>query len=79
MTHPRYYWTADRSTLVEESDTRGAFLAYGVADTIPPEHLALLGKPAAATPPETVALIHAGEVILPAAVAKPSRKPARRR
>jgi len=44
MSHPRVYWTADRSALVEESDSRAAYLAYGEADTISPEHLALLGK-----------------------------------
>lgn len=42
--HPRVYWTADRSTLVEEGDERAAFLAYAEETPIPPEHLALLGK-----------------------------------
>ena len=40
--HPRIFWTADRSALVEEGDVRAAFLAYGTADPIAPEHLALL-------------------------------------
>lgn len=45
--HPRVYWTADRSALVEEGDSRAAFLAYAPADPIAPEHLTLLsGKPA---------------------------------
>ena len=42
--HPRTYWTADRSALVEEGDERAAFLAYPSSDPIPPEHLALLAS-----------------------------------
>ncbi len=48
--HPLIFWTADRSALVEEGDARAAFLAYAWSDPIPPEHLALLGKPAADEP-----------------------------
>jgi hypothetical protein len=42
MSHPRTYWTADRSMLVEEGDARAASLAYGEADPIAPEHLTLV-------------------------------------
>ena len=50
--HPRVYWTADRSALVEEGDARAASLAYASADPIPDEHLALLkGKPIAEPKP----------------------------
>ena len=77
--HPRTYWTADRSTLVEEGDVRAAFLAYAEADPIPPEHLALLhGQPqatsATVTAPENAALVMP-KPRKPAPVKRTIRKP----
>ncbi len=88
--HPRTYWTADRSALVEEGDVRAAFLAYPSTDPIPPEHLAMLDTPSVTvrplgpvnpeSVPAALAAYHAGDVPAPAKpAAKPTRKPARRR
>ena len=77
MSHPRVYWTADRSALVEEDNPRAAYLAYGVADQITPEHLALLGKKAAAVEPPQPA--PADEPLAKVAPAQPVHKSTRRR
>lgn len=80
MSHPRVYWTADRSALVEESDSRAAYLAYGEADTISPEHLALLGKKlAAAAIAETPTLPDEPVESPVVAPVQPTAKPSRRR
>jgi hypothetical protein len=50
--HPRIFWTADRSGLVEEGDPRAAHLAYGTADPITPEHLELMPGQRTAEPVE---------------------------
>ena len=65
--HPNVYWTADRSTLVEEGDVRAAFLAYAGVDPIPPEHLVLLAEQRSDDPPE------------PAPIASPAPKSAAKR
>ena len=87
MSHPRIFWTADRSALVEESDSRAAYLAYPSADPIPPEHLALLGKKATAVVADSsIVTVPSGAGIEPGAIAKafsaapkPTPKPNRRR
>ncbi len=72
--HPNVFWTADRSTLVEEGDARAAFLAYAGADPIPPEHLELLGAPSV-TPPENAALATPKPRKPTAPVKRATRKP----
>jgi hypothetical protein len=51
--HPRLWWTADRSELVEDGDARAAVLAYGPADPVDAAHEQLIKKapPAAAPAP----------------------------
>lgn len=42
--HPRLYWTADRTALVEEGDPRAAFLAYSGFVPLDPAHEPLVKR-----------------------------------
>lgn len=65
--HPRVFWTADRSALVEEGDARAASLAYAAGDPIPDEHQAML---APATAPATEPV----KVTAPRGIAAPAKR-----
>ncbi len=74
------FWTADRSTLVDEGDVRAAFLAYAPVDPVPTEHLALIDKAQGGTVnPSTSVVGESGpETIIPpktAPVKRTTRKP----